>query len=151
MAKKTDVEVWLPMDAIDLDDEMFCFRMDLFVEKLAVDIAENGQDFPVVVRPKGERHQLICGFRRVTALKKLGRDRVRAVVRTLSEQEAWRLAWAENEARASYSPVDRAHAVAKAQLAGRSLELTRFGGHCSAFAEEVPMPRYRSPYPREWS
>ncbi len=30
------------------------------------------------------------------------------------------------------------------------VELTRFGGHCSAFAEEVPMPRYRSPYPREF-
>ena len=132
-----DVEVTLGMDSIDWEDQTFCFRMNVFVADLKADLKAHGQDFPVVVREKGEGYQLVCGFRRVTALKELKRREVRAVVRELTDDEAWRLAWSENEERSSYTPVDRAHAVARARLAGLSLRRMErnFGLKKSALAE----------------
>lgn len=106
----------------DIDpDDTYRFRVFIEVKALAADLAANGQDFPVVVRPMGERWQLVCGFRRVAALRELGAATVRAVVRDLDDQAALRLAWSENESRRSYSDVDRAHAVVKCSLEGYSL------------------------------
>ena len=111
----------IPLTAIDLDDTTFCFRMSIKVDDLAQDIKANGQDFPVVIRKLGEKLQLVCGFRRCTALRKIGRNTVIAVVKELTDDEAYRLAWSENEARKSYTDLDRAHAVLKANRAGKTM------------------------------
>lgn len=117
-----DEEIELPLGELDVADETFCFRMSVYVNDLMGDLAKNGQDFPVVVRPRGPSgegsYQLVCGFRRVTAARRLGWATVRAVVRELDDGAAYRLAYAENERRRAYSVVDRAHAVAKARQAG---------------------------------
>jgi len=111
----------LPLDQIDPDDT-YCFRMSLNVKALVEDIGSNGQDFPIIVRKRGkESYQLICGFRRTTALSKLERTTAKAIVRELTDDEALRLAWAENQQRRSYTDLDRAHAVLKAQQSGKSM------------------------------
>ena len=122
MGEAREREVMLPLSAIDEADETFCFRMNVYVNDLVTSIEKHGQDFPVVVRPRGDGYQLVCGFRRVAALRRLRREEVRAVVRELGDEEAYRLAWSENVARRSYSVVDRAHGVAKARLTGRRME-----------------------------
>lgn len=114
----SEAVVELPLEAIELDDT-FQFRMRLDVAALEADIRDHGQHFPVVVRPRGDLYQLVCGFRRVAALRNLGRPAL-AVVRELSDSDAMRLSWAENEARASYSDVDRAHGIFKGHEAGYS-------------------------------
>lgn len=93
-----DTRVWVGLDDLVVDG-VFCLRSDaalLDVSGLATDIARLGQLFPVDVRPLGEgRYQLVCGFRRVAALKLLQRDRVAARVHVgLSDDDAWLLALA---------------------------------------------------------
>ncbi len=98
--------------------------MSLNVDALATDIEKNGQDFPIIVRPRDgkDTYQLICGFRRMAALKKLGRTNAQAIVRELSDDDALRLSWAENEQRRSYTEFDRANAIVKARRTGRKMD-----------------------------
>ena len=115
----------LELRLIDPDDT-YCFRIGLNVDTLAEDIKKNGQDIPIIVRALGDgvdvRAQLICGFRRVAALKKIGNTTASAIFRELTDDEALRLSWAENEQRRSYTDLDRAHAVLKANRSGKTMK-----------------------------
>ncbi len=79
----------LSLDLVD-EDTTFRMREEGDLSALATDIARLGQLFPVDVRPAGEgRYQLVCGFRRVAALKFLQRERVLARVHEeLSDEDA---------------------------------------------------------------
>ncbi|MFL5350490.1 MAG: ParB N-terminal domain-containing protein [Hyalangium sp.] len=108
------------LSAIALDqveeDATFRIRPEGEISKLATDVARLGQLFPVDVRPSGpNRYQIICGFRRVAALRFLKRDRVQARIHTsLSDEDALLLALA---AAIHASPVDREQLEAtRAQL-----------------------------------
>lgn len=116
--------VQVPLADIDLDDETFRFRVRLDVGALAKDIELHGQHFPVVLRrlEGKEQFQLVCGFRRATAMKSLGRTMVRSVIRELDDDAALRIAWAENEQRESYGDLDRAHAILKCHEAGWTMK-----------------------------
>lgn len=116
--------VELPLDAIDIEDDSFLFRLDLRIGALVRDIEDQGQLLPIVVRRVAgkEKLQLICGFRRVHALRKIKATIARAIVRDLDDDEAYRLSWTENEQRKSYSDLDRVHAIVKARKAGKTFE-----------------------------
>ena len=78
----------ITIDRID-DGPQFQVRPPGDLSALATDLARLGQLFPVDVRPRGERYQLICGYRRLAALKFLHRDQVLACVHAgLSDQDA---------------------------------------------------------------
>ncbi len=82
----------IAIDRID-DGPQFQVRPLGDLSALATDLARLGQLFPVEVRPRGERYQLICGYRRLAALKFLHRDQVLARVHpSLSDQDALLLA-----------------------------------------------------------
>lgn len=112
----------IPIANLDLQDRTFCFRVDINVARLAQDIDAHGQDVPIVVRHVGERLQLVCGFRRVHALRHLGREIALAEIRSLTDDAAYRLSWSENERRKSYTDLDRAHAIVKANRAGKTMK-----------------------------
>ncbi len=118
------VPVPIAIADIDLDDETFRFRVRLDVKSLADDIAAHGQDFPIVLRRiEGRRQfQLVCGFRRTTALKSIGKPVVMAVIRELDDDAALRIAWSENEQRESYRDLDRAHAILKCHEGGWTMK-----------------------------
>lgn len=83
------------LDQIDADDA-FRLRPPGEVTALAEDLARLGQVFPVDVRTQGERFQLVCGFRRVEALRFLQRDKVLARIHTdLSDDDALLVALAD--------------------------------------------------------
>jgi ParB-like chromosome segregation protein Spo0J len=94
------------------EDATFQIRPEGEISKLATDVARLGQLFPVDVRPMGEdRYQIICGFRRVAALRFLKRDKVQARIHTeLSDEDALLLALASA---IHASPVDREELEAK--------------------------------------
>jgi ParB family chromosome partitioning protein len=77
------------LDALE-DGAQFRVRSEGEVALLATDIARLGQLFPIDVRPTGEgRYQVVCGFRRVAALKFLHREKVLARVHNeLSDEDA---------------------------------------------------------------
>ena len=59
--------------------------------KLLASLAESGQQVPIVVvalAEEPERYRVIDGFKRVAALRRLGRDTVQATVWELSDAEA---------------------------------------------------------------
>jgi ParB/RepB/Spo0J family partition protein len=59
--------------------------------RLLASLAENGQQTPIVVvaqREQPDRYVVIDGYKRVAALKQLGRDTVEAVVWPVSEAGA---------------------------------------------------------------
>ncbi|WP_083892176.1 ParB/RepB/Spo0J family partition protein [Corallococcus coralloides] len=86
----------LPLERLE-EDTTFRLRDEGDVSELATDLARLGQLFPVDVRPRGEeRYQLICGFRRVAALRFLKRDQVQVRVHeALSDEDALLLSLAE--------------------------------------------------------
>jgi uncharacterized ParB-like nuclease family protein len=88
------------------EDTTFRMRPEGEISQLATDVARLGQLFPVDVRPVGsDRYQVICGFRRVAALRFLKRDKVQARVHSgISDEDALLMALA---AAIHASPVDR--------------------------------------------
>jgi len=120
-----EAEQLLNIDDLDLDDRTFQFRVSLRVGDLLESIARDGQQIPVFVRPSRKRegkYQLISGFRRVTALQKLGGKQVKALVRRdLDDNEtAFRVSVLENEERKTYNDLDRASAILAYRGMGRS-------------------------------
>src|SRR5579883_1714062 len=72
----------IALDRIDTD-EVFQLRPVGDTSLLATDLARLGQLFPVDVRLKPpDRFQVICGFRRIAALKFLQREKVLARLHT---------------------------------------------------------------------
>jgi ParB-like chromosome segregation protein Spo0J len=79
----------ISLDRVDADG-FFRIRPAGEIDRLAQNIARLGQLFPVDLRLKPpDRFQIICGFRRVEALRFLQRDRVVARLHTdLSDEDA---------------------------------------------------------------
>src|SRR5687768_15845972 len=69
---------------------------DVKLQELAMSIRNQGIIQPLVVRPKGERFELIAGERRWRAAMKAGLTRVPVVVREASDHDALQLALIEN-------------------------------------------------------
>ncbi|AKQ65353.1 ParB-like nuclease domain protein [Myxococcus hansupus] len=88
--------VLLPLEKLQ-DDSGFKLRPEGDVSGLATDIARLGQLFPVDVRPAGDdSYQLVCGFRRVAALRFLKRDAVQARIHLrLTDEDALVMSLAE--------------------------------------------------------
>ncbi len=108
------------VDGSFISDRMEIDATDL--TELAAQIAEHGQQVPILVRPhptaKG-RYQVAYGHRRLAAVKQLGRT-VRAVVRELSDEQLVVSQGQENNARANLSYIERC-------LFARKLEERDFG------------------------
>lgn len=106
------------------EDQAFMFRATLRTSDLEASIAVEGQQIPIIVRPATDpgRYQIISGFRRATAMRALGYERIAAIVRLdLDDDEtAFRAAIIENEQRQTYSDIDRALAVIAYEKAGWS-------------------------------
>jgi ParB family chromosome partitioning protein len=80
------------------------------LKELADSIAVSGMIQPVVVRPQGERFQLVAGQRRLQAAVHAGLTAVPVLVREATDEETLRLALAENIHREDLNAIDRAEA-----------------------------------------
>ena len=78
------------------------------LQELAMSIRNQGIIQPLVVRPKGERFELIAGERRWRAAIKAGLIRVQVVVREASDHDALQLALIENLQREDLNPIEEA-------------------------------------------
>lgn len=82
------------------------------IDSLAKDIEMRGLLQPVRLRPMGDRFEVVFGHRRVAALRKLGREVVRAEVVSMSDDEALLVQLSENRERSDVHPVDEARSYA---------------------------------------
>jgi len=110
----------ISLDRVDLDDA-FRMRPSGEIDRLAQNVARLGQLFPVDLRLKPpDRFQVICGFRRVEALRFLQRDRVLARLHTdLSDEDALLMALSAAVDQAPVSPEELAAVRARLEREGR--------------------------------
>ncbi|HET9178649.1 MAG TPA: ParB/RepB/Spo0J family partition protein [Terriglobia bacterium] len=85
------------------------------LDELANSIRSSGLIQPIVLRPVGERYELIAGERRWRAASKAGLEQIPAIVRDIDDSEALELALAENLLREALNPIEIARAYERLQ------------------------------------
>lgn len=83
------------------------------LDELAQSIRANGVVQPIVVRPKGERYEIVAGERRWRAAQKADLRRIPAVVKQVSDDKLLELALVENIQRQELNPIEEAKAYRK--------------------------------------
>jgi len=86
---------------------------DVKLEELAQSIRANGVVQPLLIRPKGDRFELIAGERRWRAAQLAGLTKIPAVLRDVSDDKILELALIENIQREDLNPIEEALAYKK--------------------------------------
>ena len=84
------------------------------IEELKASIKRQGVIEPIIVRPHPSgAYELVAGERRLRACQELGLSEIPALVRTLSDQEAFEYALMENVQRENLNPIEEARGYAR--------------------------------------
>ncbi len=75
----------IPLQQIDLSDETFSVNFMPDLQRLRSSIEERGLIQPVLLREKGDRYQIVCGFRRISVYHQLVNPEIEA--RVFKEKE----------------------------------------------------------------
>src|SRR5262245_38686292 len=81
------------------------------LSELIASVAEKGILEPLVVRPRGERFQIVAGERRYQAAVQVGLRELPAVIRDVDDTEVVELALIENLQRKDLTPFEEAEAL----------------------------------------
>jgi ParB family transcriptional regulator, chromosome partitioning protein len=101
----------LPLDRIDPNPRQPREAFDEeTLQDLTASIEAVGVLQPIVVRPAGERYQIVMGERRVRAARAAGLERIPAIVRTTEDDQLLRDALLENVHREDLNPLEEAAA-----------------------------------------
>lgn len=111
--RSLDGEIVQELDPDQIEDSFVADRLtqdDAAFQELVSGILERGQDTPILVRPhphdKG-RYQTVFGHRRLRAARQLGR-KVKAIIRSVTDEEHVIAQGQENAARENLSFIERA-------------------------------------------
>ena len=80
------------------------------LNELAVSVKKNGVITPILVRPNGDKFQLIAGERRLSAAQRAGMLKIPAVVREIPDDKLLEIALVENIQREQLNPMEEAQA-----------------------------------------
>ncbi len=101
----------LPIEAIERNPGQPRKRFDeKKLEELALSIQEHGIVEPILVRKQGTRYRILAGERRWRAAQRAGLKEVPALVREVSDTEAFEIALIENIQRADLNAIEEAEA-----------------------------------------
>jgi ParB family transcriptional regulator, chromosome partitioning protein len=105
----------IALDRIDDNPHQTRYHFDQkTLQDLAESITANGVVQPIVVRPSVEgRYVLVLGERRCRASKLAGKEKIPAIVRTVSDQQAAEMTVVENLQRHDLNCIEQANAFAK--------------------------------------
>jgi len=78
------------------------------IQELADSIASIGQLQPILVRPVGDRREIVFGHRRFLAVRSLGRKKIDAVVRELDDVQVALMRATENVVSERLTPIEEA-------------------------------------------
>jgi ParB/RepB/Spo0J family partition protein len=108
---RTEIDI----DDIDWKDTQFKFRMDfdkVEIQRLAKNIDKVGQLNPIKIRLKGDRYQILAGWKRAMAIKLLGdRPIIADVYEDIDDRGAYRINIADNVMRKDLTDIELAHQV----------------------------------------
>jgi putative nucleotidyltransferase with HDIG domain len=77
------------------------------IQALAASIRKHGLLHPILVRPAGRDYEVVCGQRRLQAVRAAGHGEIVAVVRTVDDRQAFELSVAENARRGGWTASER--------------------------------------------
>ncbi len=77
----------IPIEGIDLSDETFSVNFKPDLRRLRSSIEAQGLIQPVLLRERGDRYQIVCGFRRISVFRELGHPEIEARVFKEKEME----------------------------------------------------------------
>jgi ParB family chromosome partitioning protein len=80
------------------------------LQELVTSIEEHGVLQPIIVRPRGERYQLVSGERRTLAARRAGLNLIPAVVQSYDNRRMLEVAIVENVQREDIGPLEAAEA-----------------------------------------
>ena len=103
------------------------------LEELAASVKRDGVQEPIIVRPKGDSHELVSGERRVRASIMAGLETVPAICREVSDEEMLKFGLIENIQREDLNAVELAQAYQRL--------IDEFGWTQERVAEEVGKKR----------
>ena len=106
----------VPLDQIDLSDETFSVNYSPDLHKLRSSIQEVGLIQPVLLRKKSGGYQIICGFRRLSVMKELGKLEIESRVfeeKEMDEFQFFSLSLQENLTTRGFNAVEKAIALDK--------------------------------------
>ena len=106
----------IPLRQIDLSDETFAVNFLADLQSLQSSIQEIGLIQPVILREKGDRYQIVCGFRRIRVLGELQiPEAVSRIVREneVEEFKLFSLTLHENLTTRGFNAVEKALALDK--------------------------------------
>lgn len=122
----------VPINDIDLEDRRFQYRITEKTTDLIPSLVTEGQLVPVILWGREAPYKILDGFRRTAVIKSIGWISIKAIIhRRISEDDAYRMSFVENFKRKSFSPIDIAHAIWKAQARGKSNDELKVEFHLS--------------------
>lgn len=81
------------------------------LQALSDSIKEKGVLQPILVRPKGNRYEIIAGERRWRAARMAGLNKIPAIIKNMSDQETLEIALIENLQRENLSAIEEAEGL----------------------------------------
>ncbi len=124
----------LPIDQLDAHPANSNVMPAALIDKLAGQIGRSGRYPPVIVRPIGDRYQILDGHHRVAVLRKLGHACVQCVLWPVDDDEALLLLATLNRLRGDDDPRKRAALLSKLR---ESMEITDLARRLPEDAEKV--------------
>jgi ParB family chromosome partitioning protein len=106
----------IPLEQIDLSDDTYSVNFAPDLQRLRSSIEEMGLIQPVLLREKSEGYQIICGFRRISVIKDLGKLEIESKVFEEKEMDAFQLfslSLHENLTTRGFNAVEKAIALDK--------------------------------------
>jgi ParB family chromosome partitioning protein len=106
----------IPLQQIDLSDDTFSVNYLPDLKNLRSSIEEIGIIQPVLIRKRSDGHQIICGFRRISAMEELGKSEIESRVFEEDERDEFQffsLSLHENLTTRGFNAVEKAIALDK--------------------------------------
>ncbi len=106
----------MPLNEIDLADETFSVNYLPDLQGLRSSVEEMGLIQPVLLKRKFDRFQIVCGFRRISVMKELGRSEIESRVfeeREMNDFQLFSLSLHENLTTRGFNAVEKAIALDK--------------------------------------
>jgi len=99
------------LQQIDLSDDTFSVNFAPDLQRLRSSIEEVGLIQPVLLRKKRDQHQIVCGFRRISVMKELGKSEIESKVleeKEMDEFQLFSLSLHENLTTRGFNAVEKA-------------------------------------------
>jgi ParB family chromosome partitioning protein len=106
----------IPLQQIDLLDDVFSVNYLPDLRRLQSSVKEIGLIQPVLLKRKGDQYQIVCGFRRISVMKEMGKSEIESKVfeeKEMDEFQLFSLSLHENLTTRGFNAVEKSIALDK--------------------------------------